>query len=706
MPKTSSATTATRTRQSAQNVARLLKKEQIDLTIGGEPTFVPLQPEGDEWGPNALGPTKLIYARKMARSLVEQYHPGALISLHSGKHYPGEPIPRWQLTVQWRKNKTLWRSHHRLLLEPLDKPKPPVTAARKMMQALATRLKLPSFIRPLLEVDATRPAAWVLPLGYDKGWKSTLWVPKGKSIPLFPGDSSTGLRMPLNELAKDKMRTALTVSACPDGALEIFIPPLAVQEYDALLKIIETTAKKLDAKNLVISGYRPEGCNHEESLSMVSDPGVLEINLPPARTLAQHVKVVKRVYAVAKANGLRAEKFLHNGEHLGTGGGSHLCFGGSTPAQSPFITIPHLLPSIIRYWNHHPALSYLFTGQFVGPGCQAPRVDESNPHLIAELEIALQNIPNTAWNAVELHQRLIHFFIDASGNTHRSEISMDKLSNPLMPNGSLGIIEFRAIESQPTPQEWERVVLLFQSLIAMLARHPCRQPLRPPSTTTQDQVFLPSVLEADLASILKDLRKIGVKLDIEDYRSHLNRRFPLLGSLNAGKSSITIRQALESWPLLSELPSGQSTIRPVDSSFARLECALQGSAQSLATNTANTYLRINGNSYRFRSFGKQSLLGLKFRTFNQPYGFHPHIAGQCPLHFEWIDAKTGQVLDAGTWHHWNPFGKVYQDRPENLKIAQALSRERWIPDPKSHSYSQGMPPSPTENRLTEDLRKP
>jgi len=699
-----SQTSATRIRESAKNVADLLKQENINLTIGGEPTFIPLQPEGDEWGTAALGPTKLIYARKVALSFLKASHPGALISLHPGKHYPGEPIPRWQLTVQWRKNKILWKSPSRLLLKPLNNPKPPVSNARQLIQAIARSLKLQRYIRPLLEANATQPTAWVLPLSHagERGWVSSHWVDKGKSITLIPGDSSTGLRMPLDQIVGNGSRSALTVSAGDDGGLEIFIPPLPIELYDTLLNLIEKAAVKLNSRNLVISGYRPSGCNHEESLSMVSDPGVLEVNLPPAQSWRTHCKTVKQVYAAAHSNGLRAEKFLHNGECHGTGGGSHLCFGASEPSSSPFVEVPHLLPSIIRYWNHHPALSYLFTGQFVGPGCQAPRVDESNPHLIPELEIALQNIPKDRWNAVELHQRLIHFFIDASGNTHRSEISMDKLSNPLLPGGNLGIIEFRAIESQPNPQEWGRVVLLFQSIIAMLAKKPYTKTLLNPSPSAHDQNFLPCILESDLKSILTDLKSIGVQLEIEDYRSHLNRRFPILGTLAHGQSTITIRQALESWPLLSELPSGQSTTRPVDSSFSRIECYLGSRRKTLAD---HSYLRINGKSYRFCKSGEHILLGLKFRTFNQPYGFHPHIPGQCPLHFEWVDSRTGKVLDAGSWHHWNPFGEVYQERPADHLAARKLCEQRWIKAESGKRLPVGLPHAVPGKALTRDLRQ-
>ncbi len=710
-----------------------LQRSGVALTMGGEPTFVPVHPTGAEWQTAALGPTKLTYARQFAHAFIREACPGAVILEISGKHFPGEPLPRWTLLVQRRADGVpVW--HNPALLAADTKPgtlNPP--AAKKFVTALAKALALhatPAI--PLAEPAApTATIGYVLPLDHPAGtWTTDDWhavFPAPTPIPLFPGESAAGLRLPLGQLGEKNLRRALTAEI-RDGTLIIFIPPLLLASYLELLTHIEATLVALKLTDVVLAGYAPPPDAALPTVGLASDPGVLEINVAPCATWSDYDHQLAQLYAAAASVGLCARKLQLNGREVGTGGGAHLVFGAPPGLYSPFFAFPALLPSVIRYFQHHPALSYAFTGAYMGPSSQAPRIDESTFEALYELEIACaaaetlgtpQNLP--------LYDLLFRdLLMDRSGNTHRAEISVDKLWNPFAPNGRLGLVEFRAFETYPQNSIQSLVGLFIRAILARLAADPVKGPFVRWAGELHDRFFLPAFVWSDLTAICADLNAHGIPFDVEWLRPAWEFRFPKIGSLSVPienreskiKNSLTIefRQALEAWPLLGESPNAGTVARTVDASLDRLEASLTD-----ATALESGLLLVNGLPCEFRKISDtpsplaprpspaaaSAAAGIRYRAFYLTPSLQPHVPVHAPLLIEWVDRTTLAVVAASRWHVWNRFNTAYPAVPGDDKEAAQRRHDRWEPWPHTVGQSRFIPKIdfPPEGRHTLDLRR-
>lgn len=693
----------------ADAVESRLQARGLVLTMGGEPTFIPEEPEAPEWNQEALGPEKLGYARRLAARLLQEVYPGGVAMQVFGKQYPGEPLPRWVIRLLDRDDGVpLWTRLDILLLD--DGPGSNTDHdARKLIGGMAAELGLGRYVLPCVERgDAPdRPAGWVLPLDRtDAGWVSDAWpFSPHDPVVLESGKCPLGLRLPLGDLDERHLHRALTIEA-HDGELHLFIPPLGFEAFGALLRVTERVAAKAGVRGLVLCGYEPAGGPPMSGLGLAADPGVLEVNLPPCRTWRDYDRVLERITRAAYAEGLRTTRYHLNGQIQGTGGGAHVLFGGPSLDENPFFARPDLLGSVVRYWQRHPTLSYSFSGQYVGPGSQAPRADETLVGRLYELETACRGVDALSDAADApgrsfLDRLFRNLVTDSSGNTHRAEICLDKLWNPDAPNGSQGLIELRAFETLPEVGVQSLVALLLRSILAMLADRPYGQDLVRHGALLHDRYMLPTALWQDLGEICEDLAEAGLPFERAWLEPLFEARFPVLGRLPLAEGELLIRQALEPWPLMAESTEDGATSRVVDNSTDRLELSVSNPAL-----LERSRVLVRGVRLAFREIDGKAVAGVRYKSADGWPALHPHVPVQSPLEIEVLDSSD-EVTARGRYYHWNPDQPLYDGFPRSLAEAQQRQRARWRPSevapgtkrtPIAPSYSD-------ESHFTLDLRR-
>ncbi len=743
--------------QLGEEVDELLEAGDVRLTMGGEPTFVSIDDmEGAEWNTAADGPAKRSLALELAHRMYDQFAVGGLIQHGQGKWYPGEPLPRWQLGIVWRRDGLpLWQ--RRDLLAALTEPGAAgIDDARRFAYGVAARFglessavlaayedpieqvwreaRLPAGEPPAVDANSdddvadpdararlverlsgsiSGPVAFIFPLHpspTDDGWRSTTWNLRRGALYLIPGDSPAGLRLPLESLTwsplpieferspfaergdlpapgtlpdkaaevVERHEAAPTALAFEvrDGHVRVFLPPIEHAEHVVeLLAVVESVADELEIA-VVIEGYSLPRDPRLVTLVITPDPGVIEVNVQPSASWHDMRQVLESLYEQARLTRLGTEKFSIDGSHTGTGGGNHVTLGGAKPADSPLLRRPDLLRSMVTFWQHHPSLSYLFSGQFIGPTSQAPRVDEGRVDAVYELEIAFAELERRGSDVPPwmVDRLLRHLLVDLTGNTHRSEFCIDKLFSPDSDRGRLGILELRAFEMPPHPQMALVQALLVRSLVARFWDEPYSGRLVRWGTDLYDRFLLPWYVRIDIRDVVADLRRHQIDFDIAWLEPFIEFRFPLIGEVEMGDVRLELRSAIEPWHVLGEEVSRGGTARYVDSSVERMQVLVEGFNASRHVVTCNNV----PVPLQTTSTSGTGVAGVRFKAWAPWSALHPTIDAQGPLVFDLIDRWSGRSVGGCTYEVSHPGGRSYDTFPVNSAEAEARRYSRFF----------------------------
>src|SRR5471032_1455128 len=776
-----------------------LKKGDVRLTMGGEPTFVSTDdPDGAEWNFTAVSHKKRILSGELIKRLRGKFAPGSLLHYGQGKWYPGEPLPRYALAAYWRKDGVpIWKDDSLIADESKNyghgakdakellsriaslvggDPKHLIPAYEDAFYYTWKERRFPTNVTPeksnlkdkqereriarIFQQGLGSVVGYALPIKrVGGGWISGSWFLRDDdTLWLIPGDSPMGLRLPLDsapwvaekdfpwlrqqdpsnpklpELPKEFpyrqrfvgrtdsptlpgegrgqraqklgekpkpleplqpdenplrrpapgqsapwiIRTALCVEP-RDGRLHLFMPPVeTTEDYLDLIAGIETVVIEMGTP-VIIEGETPPRDPRLNKLAVTPDPGVIEVNMHPSKTWDELVERTEILYEEARQTRLGTEKFMLDGRHTGTGGGNHIIIGAEAPPDSPVLRRPDLLRSLLTYWQNHPSLSWLFSGLFVGPTSQAPRIDEARNDSLYELEIAFKEMDRQIgtfgqtppWLVDRLFRNLL---IDSSGNTHRSEFSIDKLYAPESSSGRLGLVEMRAFEMPPHARMSLAQHLVLRGLVSKFWKEPYKNNLVRWGTDIHERRMLTQICETDFRGVIGDLKEAGYPFEFDWFAPHFEFRFPRIGDLEQRDLQIELRTALEPWHVLGEEGAAGGAVRYVDSSLERLQVKINGLPPQ------RYMLTCNGIPVPLQPTGRvgEFVAGVRYRAWQPANCLQPTIPVHAPLVFDLLDTWMQRSLGGCEYHVAHPGGRNYETLPVNANEAESRRLARFF----------------------------
>lgn len=618
----------------------------LAIWVGSEPTFTDRFAQTPEWVNAALGGEKEARARQLLRALAERL-PGGIVLRSVGRRYPGEDAPRWNYGLYRRRDGApLWHGPPDPLLFDSSPARSP-------------------------DLDAW--AAALIAALEREGWHTET------AVAADDGTRQVGLRFAQDAPAP----RVFVLGASGEGeAARIELPAIdSVARWAEVMRCVADAATGCGLPALVIAGELPPVDATVELTTITPDPAVIEINTAPSASAAEFLRRSREMYAAAAGQDLAPYRLYFNGAVADSGGGGQITLGGPAPEASPFFLQPQLLPRLVRYFNRHPSLSYLYSHDFVGSTGQSARADERGSIAFDELALALELLDrHPAPTPGLLWQSLAPFLCDAAGNNHRAEINIEKLANPFLPGrGHQGLVEFRALRMQHTPERAAALACLLRAVAAMLAGTTRELPLIDWGRELHQRFALPFYLERDLQLVLDELREDGLGLGDEIEAVLRRDEFRLWAQVGLPGAVLEVRRALEFWPLLGDAASPEQggTSRLVDASTTRIELRLRPAVdtgdwrgwQLLAAGVALPWREERDER------GELRVYGIRYRSFAPAWGLHPSLGAQAPVQL-WLRHPSHPAGLVVTLHEWQPDNEAYPGLPLDFDEAARRRAER------------------------------